>query len=423
MTKRFVAVMGAALIVVLAAACSPGTVANKTIKIGIELPQSGNEDANGTPTKNGVLLAIKQANAKNTIPGYTLADNNQDDAVNGVHNPEKGATNMRILVADTAVLGVVGPFNSGVARFEIPVSNEVGLVQCSPANTGTDLTQDGSATYRFNGQDKRNYFRVAAPDNIQGPAGADYTYTDLGKHTVYVMDDTEPFGVGVATAFIDRFEALGGTVVKRDSVPGSTTDYTPFFTAAAALNPEAVYFGGTQVTGGGLARKQMVSAGMGAIPFVGPDGIADLSDGGGTGAFITLAGVDNSNDVHGTVAGLHDLPSGSTFNADYQAEYGKATGAYSALAYSCAQTLIQAMKDTASAAGGDLAKWRGLVRDYIFDTAAHHTYDTVMGPISFNACGDIEQPVMSFYKVDQTLAGGKGGWVYVKQQAFTPAGC
>jgi branched-chain amino acid transport system substrate-binding protein len=205
MAKRFAAVMGAALIVVLAAACNAGSTGGKIIRIGIELPQSGNEVANGGPTKNGILLAIKQANAANKVPGYTFADNNQDDAVNGVHDPTRGADNMRILVADTTVLGVVGPFNSGVARAEIPVSNEAGLAQCSPANTGTDLTQAGSDVYRFNKQAKRNYFRVAAPDNIQGPAGADYVYTDLGKHSVFIMDDTDPFGVGVADSFEARF--------------------------------------------------------------------------------------------------------------------------------------------------------------------------------------------------------------------------
>ena len=139
------------------------------------------------------------------------------------------------------------------------------------------------------------------------------------------------------------------------------------------------------------------------------------------GAFITLAGVENSNDVHGTVAGLHDLPSGSTFNSDYQAKFGKAPGAYSALAYACAQAIIQAVKATAATANGDLAAWRSAVRDYIFSSGK--SYDTVMGTISFNACGDIEQPVMSFYKVDQTLNSNAGGWVYVKQQAFSPGGC
>ena len=423
MRQHAVVAFAAAAVLVVGAACNSGSGANKTVKLGIELPQSGNELANGEPTKNGILLAIKQANAKNLIPGYTIDNNNQDAAVNGAHDSDKGRANMATLVADTTVMGVVGPFNSGVARAEIPVSNEAGLSQCSPANTGVDLTQAGSDVYRFNGQATRNYFRVAAPDNIQGPAMAAYDYNDLGKHTAYVMDDTQPFGVGVADEFSKAFTALGGTVVKRDSVPPSTTDYTAFFTGAKALNPDVVFFGGTQVTGGGLARKQMAAAGMGAIPFTGPDGIADLGTGGSEGAFITLAGVENSHDVYGSVAGVHDLPTGSTFNADYKAEYGKDPGAYSALAFSCAQAILKAMADTASAANGDMTKWRSAVRDYIFDAGTHHTYDTAMGSISFNACGDIEQPVMSFYKVDPTLNSNAGGWTYVKQQAFQPGGC
>ena len=415
------AVSVAAILLVSAVGCNL-VGGGKTVKIGIELPQSGNELANGEPTANGIKLAIKQANANKVVPDYTIEFNSQDDAVNGVHNPDKGRANMQALVSDTAVLGVVGPFNSNVARAEIPVSSEAGLAQCSPANTGVDLTQAGSEQYRSAGK-PRNYFRLAAPDNIQGPAMANYDYTDLGKHTAYVMDDTEAFGVGVANSFVTEFERLGGTIVKRDSVPKSTTDYTPFFTAAKALNPEVVFFGGTQVTGGGLARKQMVAAGMGDIPYTGPDGIADLGPGGGEGTFITLAGVENSHDTHGSVAGLHDLPSGSTFNADYQAEFKKAPGAYSALGYACAQVIIKAIADTAAAAAGDMGKWRSAVRDYIFDTAAKHTYDTVMGTISFNACGDIEQPVMSFYKVDPAANDNKGGWTYIKQQAFQPGGC
>jgi branched-chain amino acid transport system substrate-binding protein len=422
MKLRNLSVLGAGLVLVTAGACQTGPAANKTVKLGIELPKSGNELANGEPTANGIKLAVKQANDKKLIPGYTIEINSQDDAVNGVHNPDKGRANMQALASDAAVLGVVGPFNSNVARAEIPVSSEAGLAQCSPANTGVDLTQEGSEQYRGAGK-PRSYFRLAAPDNIQGPAMANYDYTDLGKHSAYIMDDTEAFGVGVANSFEAEFKRLGGTVVKRDSVPKSTTDYTPFFTAAAALNPEVVFFGGTQVTGGGLARKQMAAAGMGAIPYTGPDGIADLGPGGGEGTFITLAGVENAHDTHGSVVGLHDLPAGSTFNDDYQKEYGKPTGAYSALGFACAQVIIKAMADTASAAGGDMAKWREGVRAYMFDTAAKHTFDTVMGTVSFNGCGDIEQPVMSFYKVDPALNDGKGGWTYVKQQAFTPAAC
>ncbi|HXX59740.1 MAG TPA: branched-chain amino acid ABC transporter substrate-binding protein [Candidatus Sulfotelmatobacter sp.] len=397
---------------------SGGGGGGKTITIGTELPMSGAETANGQPTANGVKLAIKQENAKGDIPGYTLAIEVEDDAVNGAHDPQQGATNMHTLVADTTVMGVVGPFNSSVAQAEIPISNAGGLLQCSPANTNTGLTYPpDSAQYRPTNPNKINYIRTAAPDSIQGPAGADYVYNDLKATSVYILDDTETFGVGVGDSFAAEFKKDGGTVTKRDSAPKSTTDYTPLFTAAAAAHPQAVYLAGTTPTGMGLALKQgRTVAGFETIPFMGPDGVADLGPGGTTGATITVAG-SAAHDVFGTVAGIHDLPSGSTFVADYTTEFGSAPGAYSAAAYACAQVIIAGIKAAVTAGTTDPAAMREAVRAQA--TAAGNKFDTVVGSISFDKNGDITTPYMSFYKTDLTLDGGKGDWVYVKQQAFT----
>jgi branched-chain amino acid transport system substrate-binding protein len=397
---------------------SSGAAGGKTLKIGTELPMSGAETANGEPTANGVKLAIKQANAQKLIAGYTIDINVQDDAVNGAHDPKQGATNMHTLVADTSVIGVVGPFNSSVAQAEIPISNEGGLLQCSPANTNTTLTYPpDSAQYRPSKPDKINYIRVAAPDSIQGPAGADFVFTDLGKKNVYILDDTETFGVGVGNSFSDEFKKVGGNVVKRDSAPKSTTDYTPLFTAAATLNPDVVYLAGTTPTGMGLALKQARTVqGFENTVFMGPDGVADLGPGGTEGATITVAGQAAAN-VYGTVAGVHDLPSGSTFNADYQAEFGKAPGAYSAAAYACAQVILQSLAKAIAGGATDNAALREAVRANAI--AAGNKWTTVIGDISFDKNGDITTPFMSFYKTDLTAEGGKGGWVYVKQQAFT----
>jgi branched-chain amino acid transport system substrate-binding protein len=395
-----------------------GAAGGKTIKIGTEFPMSGAETANGEPSANGVKLAIKQANAKNAVAGYTIDINVQDDAVNGVHDPQQGATNLHTLVADAAVVGVVGPFNSSVAKAEIPIGNAAGLLQCSPANTSTSLTYPpDSAQFRPNNPDKVNYIRLAAPDSIQGPAGADYVYNDLKATSVYILDDTETFGVGVGNSFSDQFKKDGGTVTKRDSAPKTTTDYTPLFTAAAAAKPAAVYLAGTTPTGMGLALKQgRTVPGFETIPFMGPDGVADLGPGGTTGATITVAG-SAAHDVHGTVAGIHDLPSGSTFVADYTAEYGKAPGAYSAASYACAQVIIAGIAKAVTAGTTDMAAIREAVRAN--SVAAGNSFDTVVGPIGFDKNGDITTPFMSFYKTDLTAAGGKGDWVYVKQQAFT----
>jgi branched-chain amino acid transport system substrate-binding protein len=392
-----------------AATSAPPAGGITAIKLGIELPLSGGEVANGVPTKNGVLLAIKQWNAMGH--SYTVSDNTQDDALNGAHDPQTGANNMATLVADTEVVGVVGPFNSNVARAEIPVSNEAGLTQCSPSNTGTDLTKEGSEAYRFNGQDERNYIRVATPDDIQGPAGGQYAFNDLHKTKALVIDDTEAFGVGVANTFSDEFTKLGGTIAKRE---GNDFKVNQSFTAiltANAGNFDVVYFGGTQVTGGGQLRRDMGAAGILDIPLVGPDGIADLAPEGGEGAFLTLAGAENGKNVFGTVAGIHDIPDPDKFKTDYSAEFGSDPGAYSALAYACAQVLLQAA-DSAISSAADLAALREAVRTGIIGTATQ--WDTVLGKISFDANGDSSQKFISFYK---TTDDGKS-WVFDKQQDF-----
>jgi len=433
MKLRHLGVFGAAGLMAVAAIGTPAMASaprhvtqdatpQPVLHLGIELPLSGGEVANGQPTRNGVLLAIAEANAAGGVGGFQIVDNTQDDAVNGAHNPDQGALNMGTLVADDATFGVVGPFNSSVARSEIPVSNEAGLAQCSPANTGVDLTQDGSEVYRPSHPDVRNYFRVATPDNIQGPAGASIAYTDLGKTKAFVVDDTEAFGKGVADSFSAKFQELGGTIVGRQGNDyKQNQDFSSMLNAVAGQF-DVVYFGGTQVTGGGQLRKQMGQAGMLDIPMVGPDGITDLAPGGSQGAFITLAGVENSGNVYGTVAGIHDIPDPEAFATKYKAMFQNADpGAYSALAYACAQVLLQSL-DAALKGGADAsdpAALREAVRANVFSGA---TFDTVLGSIFFDANGDTSQKWISFYKTDPTLNDGKGGWSFVKQQNFAEAG-
>jgi branched-chain amino acid transport system substrate-binding protein len=398
------------------AVSSPGAwCVGGTVKIGTELPMSGGETANGVPTANGVKLLISQVNAAGGVLGCKLDINVQDDALNGVHDPQTGAKNMQTLVADASVIGVVGPFNSGVAEAEIPISNGAGLLQCSPANTANAVTQPPEGdTYRSAHPDKIAYIRTATPDSIQGPSAADYLYKDLGKTSVYIIDDTETFGVGVGKSFEAEFKTLGGTVVKHDSAPKSTTDYTPLFTAAAAMNPQGVYLAGTTPTGMGLALKQgRTVSGLETIPFVGPDGVADLGPGGTQGATITIAGAAAAN-VYGTVGAAHDLTD-NTFVPAYTAAYGGAPGAYSAAAYACAQIIVNSLTKAAATAT-DLASAREGVRANAVNSA--NTFTTALGTLSFDKYGDNTKPFISFYKTDMTLNGGKGDWVFVKQESF-----
>ena len=388
-----------------------------TLVIGTEFPMSGGETANGEPSANGVKLLIKEINAKGGVDGYMLDINVQDDAVNGVHDPQQGAKNIQTLVADPKVVGVVGPFNSGVAKAEIPISNEAGLLMCSPANTNNGVTQPPEGDqYRTAHPDKISYIRTASPDSIQGPSAADYMFNDLGIKSVYIVDDTETFGVGVGDSFQQEFTKLGGTLVKRDSAPKSTTDYTPLFTAVAGQKPAGVYLAGTTPTGMGLALKQgRTVPGFETIPFVGPDGVADLGPGGTQGATITIAGAA-SHDVYGTVGAAHDLTD-TSFPDRYQAEYNKAPGAYSAASYACAQIIVDALTKAIEGGATDPAALREGVRANAVNAA--NTFDTALGKLNFDKYGDNVHPFISIYKVDMTAAGGKGDWTFVKQQQFT----
>ena len=169
------------------------------IRIGADLPVSGGDASDGVPTANGVKLAVIDANKRKLIPGYTIEASVVDDAVNGKHNPSQGAKNIQAFASDPTVLAVVGPFNSNVAKAEIPLSNSLGIALISPANTNPDLTKGPLALQlRTSNPNAITYFRVCTTDDIQGPAGADYAAQVLKVKRAYVLDDNETYGKGVA---------------------------------------------------------------------------------------------------------------------------------------------------------------------------------------------------------------------------------
>ena len=219
-SRIFALTMGIPLLLAILAACGAGTstgnsttptTGSTTIKIATELPVSGKDTSSGKPAENGAHLAVDQANANHTIPGYTLVFVPKDDVgPSGTNDPAVGAQNVRALIGDSLVAGIVGPFNSAVAKAEMPITNQAPLAQISPANTNTCLTQEGAnvgctgsndlvPTLRPTG--KVSYFRIATTDSHQGPAGADYLYKTQHYKSVYVIDDATTYGVGIADAF------------------------------------------------------------------------------------------------------------------------------------------------------------------------------------------------------------------------------
>jgi branched-chain amino acid transport system substrate-binding protein len=414
---------GLAVFAVVAAACgssssSPTAAAGASgaagggaaidVKVGIELPMTGGEAPNGVPTANGVALALDQIK----VPGFNITINQQDDAVNGVHNADQGAKNMTALANDSQVLFVVGPYNSSVAQAEIPVSNGAGLMQCSPANTAVTLTKgDAAKALRKTNPDKIAYVRVATTDDNQGAGTADIAYNIAKAKTAYVLDDTQTYGKGLADGFETAYKTFGGQELKRDGVPSSTTDFTSYVTTAKGLNPGIVMYGGVTTSGLGLFRKQMAQSGLSNVPMVGGDGISDGSAATAS-SFLNIAGPDGDQNTYSTVAAIHDIPDPTKFGNDYKAKFNAEPGAYSAPGYACTQIFLQALQ-AVGAGKTDLAALREAIRAYVADTS--HTFDTVLGKVGFDANGDTTQHTISYYQFDATSK----DWKFLKQRDFT----
>jgi len=380
---------------------SSGTSIKGTIKAGIDLPVSGADASDGQPTQNGAKLAVKLAGkvcgaSSHTDACFTLASFPLDDAVNGVHDVGQGAKNVTQFVADNSVLAMVGPFNSGVAAGEIPIANSADMAMISPANTNECLTQepaDGhckgqAAKLRASG--KNNYFRVCTTDLIQGPAAADYAYNKLGKKKVYVLNDQQQYGLGIAKNFAAQFAKDGGTVLNPTDLgafdPTSTTDFKSSLSRAQSLGADVVFFGGTTATKGGQIRKQM--SGVINVPYVAGDGISGNQ-------FAKDAGA-NAADSYFTVAGPYPLKlaTAQTFNAAYKTEYGADPGAYSAQAYDAAKIIISSISKAIDDAGGNMPS-RDQVRAQVAKTQG---YNGAIGTTSFDANGDTTLKIITIYK-------------------------
>jgi branched-chain amino acid transport system substrate-binding protein len=383
-----------------------------SVKLAVALPYQGSEKAASEPIFNGIKLAVKEAGGG--AGGYAIeVPDVFDDAVNGAHDPQTGARNVTTISTDPDFVAIIGPLNSSVAAAEIPITNEAQILQCSPANTNEGLTKPefGALDVRKANPDKINYVRVVTTDDNQGPAAAKYILERLNLKNVFIIDDTETFGDGIADNFQAYLEANGGTTVDRQGVPKTTTDYAPIMTAAKAKNPEAIYFGGVTATGGARILKAAIQAGL-DVPYIGPDGIYDGS-GATANSFLNLAGADAKN-AYATAAAVGDYPGREEFEARYQAEYGSAPTGYSATGYACAQVVIAALNKANPS--GDMAAVREAVRAAAVDTSV--TYDSVIGSFKFDENGDTSQKIISFYAFDPAGADGKGDWVFKEQLDF-----
>ena len=413
-----------ALSLVWVSACSGGTP-GKTLRIGVDLPLSGDEGRAGASTLNGIRFFVHQ---HPVLAGFNVEVSARDDAVNGVHNPKLGAQNISALVADPLVLGVIGPLDSSVARLAIPAANKAHLAMISPSTSNRCLTQEpllpaGLSPSRapigcqaaglpspadLRPTQVNNFFRLATTDELQGAAAAEYAYKNLHLLRVAVLSDHEAYGQVLAASFRARFTALGGLVVlHQDFMPASNLDLATFMKQAKDDGAQAVYFGGARANNGCSIRAQMAAVfGAGdSTPYLGGDGIAKdpacVRDAGANaaGIYATVPAVDAEQ-----VATAQ--PVITAFKAEFHNSWNY--GAYTMLAYDATAVLYDALERAIKATGGKLPTRQ----DVVAQLAATTSFQGVTGTFGFDsATGDTTHRVVSIFEV--TSPDPAAGWHWV----------
>ncbi|MDQ2853814.1 MAG: ABC transporter substrate-binding protein [Chloroflexota bacterium] len=380
-------------------------------RIGLDMPLSGPAAFRGKPMLNSAQLAIGDANKGGGVLDSMLTLKSYDDG--GVppnsQVPDRGAANASTMIADPRTIAMIGPSGSNVARAILPLTNQAGLFECSPANTSPGLTKprDGALDLRSAHPDKINYVRLAPSDDVQALALASFAFRDLKARVALVIDDAGD-GRDIADGFQQEYTALGGLVVRRALNKGADPMTVLGLASDGTQSPQVVFFGGFTETGAAQLRAAMGGSGLGAVPFLSWDGILD-GTAADPGSFIQLAG---SAAVGSHLAHASLGPHKASFAEAYRAAYGEEPDEYSAAAYACMEIIVASLRQVATQSPS-AENLREALRAHATDTS--HQFATILGTVGFDTNGDSTQQFVTFYRVDA------GDWVIDKQQDFGPA--
>jgi branched-chain amino acid transport system substrate-binding protein len=314
---------------------NPGGTASGGETLAFQGPLSGGNAALGINERNGVKLAIDQANAAKTLP-YTLGFEFADDQGSGTGSPPAA----RKLIGDSKVIAVVGPSFSGASNAAGPLYKAANLLMATPSATLPTLTDHGYSTF----------YRAVADDNAQGPPDADYLIKKVGSKKIYLIDDTTDYGKGLAQAFKGQVAKDGQQLAGSDSAPqtstciqgatGSTSQYPALASKVKSSKADAVFYAGYYCDLALLAKALRNTGFKGQIES--GDGSQDVKyvSGAGAAAEGTLLSCQCSD--------IASNPKGAQFVTDYKAAFGVAPGAYSAEAFDVANAIIGVLKAAGS---------------------------------------------------------------------------
>ena len=407
----------AAVTVIAVAACGSSSTKStaaattggaNTVDIYSSLPLQGSSSAQTIPLENGIKLALSQAGGKAgkfTVNYIPLDDST---AAAGKWDPTQTAANARKAAADPKAVLYIGEFNSGASEISIPILNQAGIPQLSPANTYVGLTtnEPGSAPgepQKYYPTGKRTYLRIVPIDSIQAAADL-IAMKNAGCTKVAVANDKEAYGAGLATLLELEKGFYGVDIVSNTGIDPTAPNFRSY---AATIKGEGAdcFLISAIVSNGGVQITKDVNSAIPTAKIFGPDGMCTSSwtsakDGG------VPASIDPLIQCTVATLDLSAYPGGKTFLAAYKAKYGVSNpDPYAIYGYEAMSLGLNTIAHLGSSGNNKSA-----VLAALFATKDRHS---VLGTYGFNAQGDTTLKTYGLYKV------GPNG-VPVFYQTLTP---
>jgi branched-chain amino acid transport system substrate-binding protein len=325
-------------------------------------------------------LADKGWKAGSLKIGYQSCDDST--AQTGGWDSGKCATNARNFANNRSIIAVVGTFNSGCAKIEVPILNRANpgpLLEVSPANTNPGLTKhwDPGEPQKYYPTGTRNYARVVATDDFQGPADAMWTKS-LGYKKVFVLNDKQTYGFGVASTYRSAAKKLGLTVTGFQGWDAKQSSYEALAQHIKATGAQVVFLGGI-VCNNGAKLMQDIKAVDPKIHLQMPDGFSDPNANGGVanGSYISVAGQPPKS-----LTGA-----GAVFIKSFGKQIGTTPNPYAAYGAQAMDVVLSAI----ATGGGDRAKTTKAVFGL-------NVSNGILGTFTINSTGDTNLTPITIYK-------------------------
>jgi branched-chain amino acid transport system substrate-binding protein len=378
-----------------ASSCSPivykGSGSAKHL-IASDLPLQGSGRTQTIEMTKAIQFILNGAGWK--AGAYTIGYQSCDDATAqaGKWDSAKCSANANAYARNRDVIGVVGTFNSGCAAIVIPILNRasggpVGMI--SPANTYVGLTSSGPGTSpgepnKYYPTGKRNYARVVPHDAYQGAADAILAQR-LGVKNVYVLNDKEAYGLGVATNFRNAARKLGIKIAGFEAFDPKASSYEAQASKIKDTGATGVFIGGLICENGGKLIKDLRAVLGTGVRLILPDGFTPIS------AVVAGAGAAAEN-AYVSVAGLPNSRlkgQGKAFLAAFaKANKGKAADPYSVYAAQATVALLAA-----------IAKSNGTRASVTAQIFKVNLKNSILGNMSFDAQGDVGYRPVAIYRI------------------------